>query len=151
MPVIQLRDAGLAGRVRDSIDNAIRVVAKCRHSQFGDLALNAIIATETILNPFNSAGDIAERFSLLAAALTESDAGRRREKYTLAKALYRERCHAVHRSRMDGEVEDSRKQAFTLFVDCLLAILRWASARIKSGEAINKEAFEQMYLHSIFD
>lgn len=153
-PILALRDKGFSGKVDLAIDNAIRMVARCRHFEFGDLAVNAIIATETVLNPFNAGGDISERFAILAASLTESTSEGRRTKYQLAKSLYRRRCHAVHRSQFNGDEVDAEKQArsdaLELFVGCLLAVVRWADHRVDAREPISGDAFQSMYLDSVF-
>ncbi len=150
-PLIEANEAGFGGKLRQAIDSAIALVARCRHAEFGDATLHAVIATETILNPFGTSGDIAERFALLAAALTQSDPTGRQERYTLAKALYKERCHAVHRSRMHGSVENASHAAVEVFTECLGAILRWAIRCTKEGKRIDQDAFEELYVDSIFN
>jgi hypothetical protein len=87
VPILNARDTGLSGAVRDSIDNALDLAATCRHSEMGNLALNSVIATETVLNPFGVIGEVTERFALMAAALTESSSTARRETYRMAKRL----------------------------------------------------------------
>lgn len=153
-PILALRDKGFSGKLDLAIDNAIRMVARCRHFEFGDLAVNAVIATETVLNPFNAGGDISERFAILVASLTESTSEGRRAKYQLAKSLYRRRCHAVHRSKFNGDEIDAEKQArsdaLELFVGCLLAVVQWADHRVETREPINGDAFHSMYLDSVF-
>src|SRR5262249_23580981 len=111
VPILDLRNAGLSGLVRDAIDNAIRLMAKCRHPEMGDLTLYSIIATETILNPFNALGDTSERFAIFAASLTEATPEKRLEAYRAARNLYRLRSQAVHQSRLhaDKDVAEARK------------------------------------------
>lgn len=153
VPVAKLRTLGLSGKVREAIDSAVQVVAKCRHSETGNLMVYSTIATETILNPFNMLGDITERFALFSAALTENSAAKRREVYKLAKRLYQQRCHAVHRSRFDGDSDDAKedsKIAFELFLRCLKVIGEWATDRLSQNEPCNQSAFGELYLNSVF-
>jgi len=135
------------------LDNAIQIVAKCRHSETGNLIVYSTIATETILNPFNMLGDITERFALFAAALTESTAVERREMYKTAKRLYQQRCHAVHRSQFDLGSDTTKEDpmiAFQLFLRCLKAIVSWASGRLSRREPCNQTAFADLYLNAVF-
>jgi hypothetical protein len=152
VPVASVRNMGLSGKVREAIDSALQLVARCRHSEMGSLPLHAVIATETILNPFNMTSDIAERFALFSAALTETSAEKRRETYRIAKQLYQQRCHAVHRSRFKEKdnAADDGKEAFKLFLKCLKAIIGWASDRLSKNEQCNQSAFAELYLNAVF-
>lgn len=62
-PLLELRELSGPNKFRFAVDNAIRLVSRCRHEEFGDATVSAVIATETILNPFNPTGDIKERFA----------------------------------------------------------------------------------------
>ena len=112
-----------------------------------------IIATETILNPFNDKGDITERFAIFSAALTETGAIERRETYTTAKRLYGLRCQAVHRSQFspgpDTMGEDTNI-ALQLFLRCLKAIVAWASVRLEKQEPCDGKSFADLYRNSVF-
>jgi hypothetical protein len=151
-PILNLRNAGLSGMMREAIDNAIRLMAKCRHSEMGDLTLYSIIATETILNPFNALGDTSERFAIFAASLTESRAELRLEAYRAARNLYRLRSQAVHQSRLhaDRDVAEARKQAFKLFLACLRAVTTWAAQTLAQGRACGPDEFKEFYARTIF-
>jgi hypothetical protein len=151
-PILALRHAGLSGMMRDAIDNAIGLLAKCRHNKMGDLTLYSVIATETILNPFNALGDTSERFALFAAALTETAAERRLEAYKVARNLYRLRSLAVHQSRLHGEKDEKevRKQAFRLFLACLKAITQWATKTLAQGGVCGAEEFKDFYTKQVF-
>ena len=152
VPILQVRAAGLSGMVREAIDNAIQLVAKCRHAEMGDLTLNSVIATETILNPSNALGDTSERFALFAAALTETTAEKRLEAYKRARNLYRLRSRAVHQSRLhrDRDAAEARKQAFGLFLACLKAITTWVASMLAVGKTCGPEESKQLYMNSIF-
>lgn len=154
-PVLKARDAGLSGAVRDAVDRALGLVATCRHSEMGNVALNSVIATETVLNPFGVIGEVTERFALMAAALTERSPLARRETYRTAKRLYQRRSHAVHRSRLhEGEgstdLRTIGQDAFRLFLKSLKAVVQWAHGKLSSGEPCNQEAYYEFYLESIF-
>jgi hypothetical protein len=111
-----------------------------------------VIATETILNPFNTLGELIERFGLLSAALTESSPENRRAAYHKAKRLYRIRCLAVHRAQKEAEkdMETVRREALDLFFGCMNAVIRWANEILAEGRVCDREAFEEFYLRSIF-
>ena len=145
-------NAGLSGLMRDAIDNAIRLMAKCRHPEMGDLTLYSIIATETILNPFNALGDTSERFAIFAASLTEATPEKRLEAYRAARSLYRLRSQAVHQSRLhaDKDVAEERKQAFKLFLACLKAISAWAARTLAQGRACGPDEFKEFYASTVF-
>lgn len=152
VPILDLRSAGLSGLMRDAIDNAIRLIAKCRHPEMGDLTLYCIIATETILNPFNALGDTSERFAIFAASLTETTPEKRLDAYRTARNLYRRRSQAVHQSRLHGDkdVAEARKQAFGLFLACLKAVTEWAKQTLAQGRACGPDEFKEFYASTIF-
>lgn len=151
-PILNLRNSGLSGQMRDAIDNAIKLMAKCRHPEMGDLTLYSIIATETILNPFNALGDTSERFAIFAASLTEATQERRLEAYRAARSLYRLRSQAVHQSRLhaDRDVAETSKQAFKLFLACLKAVTAWAAQMLADGKACGPDEFKELYTKTIF-
>lgn len=152
IPILDLRNAGLSGLMREAIDNAIRLMAKCRHPEMGDLTLYSIIATETILNPFNALGDTSERFAIFAASLTEATPEKRLEAYRAARSLYRLRSQAVHQSRFhaDKDVAEERKQAFKLFLACLNSVVAWAAQTLAQGRACGPDEFKEFYASKIF-
>jgi hypothetical protein len=152
-PVVALRNAGLSGPLRHAIENAIELVARCRHDEIGDLTLHSVIATETILNPFNAVGDTSERFSIFAAMLTRTVVPcERLAVYREAKQLYRLRNQTVHQSRRQGKEDERerRKAAFGLFVDCLKAITKWATGVLASDKVCGPEEFKEFYETTIF-
>lgn len=149
-PILKLHDNGLIGPVRKSVDSAVELVGSSRHAHFGKLLLNCVIATETILNPFNTLGELSERFALLSAALVASNPEARKLTYDLAKKLYRLRCHAVHRSQNDNEDRTLEGKALELFLGCLGSVVRWADESLLAGRACGKEAFDDFYVRSIF-
>jgi hypothetical protein len=118
----------------------------------GDLTLNSIVATETILNPFNTLGDTSERFAIFVAALSEATSEERIEVYNVAKRLYRVRSRAVHQSRLHDkrDVYENRKQAFALFLKCLKYVTQWAMGTLAAGKACDIGEFKDLYLRSIF-
>jgi hypothetical protein len=154
-PLLRLRGAGLSDRIRVALDNAIRFVARCRHAAMGDLTLHSVIATETILNPFNARGDTLERFAIFAAALTGRTLEKRLETYYTARQLYNLRNTVVHQSALHvgKAANDSRKKAFGLFLACLKSIVAWAATKLanggKCGEAEFRELFTQTVLSPI--
>jgi hypothetical protein len=152
VPILDLRNAGLSGQMREAIDNAIRLMAKCRHPEMGDLTLYSIIATETILNPFNALGDTSERFAMFAASLTEATPGKRMEAYRAARNLYRLRSQAVHQSRLHAEkdVAEARKEALKLFLACLKGVTAWAAQTLAAGKACGPDEFKDFYTSTIF-
>ena len=151
-PILNLRNADLSGLVRAALDNAINLVSRCRHNEVGDLTLYSVIASETILNPFNALGDTSERFAIFVASLTKATPERRLEAYRAAKNLYRLRSLAVHQSRLHGDkdVAEARKQAFTLFLACLKAIAEWAEQALAAGGVCGPDDFKEFYVSSIF-
>lgn len=150
-PILALRNENIPQKLRSSLDNAIRMVAQCRHSDMGDLTLNCVIATETILNPFNPAGDISERFSLMISSLTETEADKRRDKYRTAKDMYRYRCGAVHRSefRNANRRDDEHRKAFAIFCSVLKAVATWAAELIAKDEKPDQAAFDKFYIETV--
>jgi hypothetical protein len=148
-PVLDLGGA-LSGAVGDAVRNAIRLVAKCRHHATGDLTLNSVIATETILNPFRKMGT-SEGFGMFAAALTGATVESRVEVYKAARSLYNLRNLAVHQSQHhdDKTTRDSHKRAFDLFRACLKGILQWVKAATDQGRRCEKEEFDDFYLRTI--
>lgn len=156
-PILNLKNVGLFGRLREAIDNALKLVATSRFYKLdmSNLFLNSVIATETVLNPFNVVGETAERFALMVAALTEKSSENRKNTYNIAKQLYRYRCHAVHRAKFDSDndtvkIKEEQKTAFLLFLDCLSVIVQWASKRLANEQLCDKEAFEELFLDSLF-
>jgi hypothetical protein len=151
-PILKLRSVGLSGVLREAIDNAVSLVAKCRHNEMGDLTLYSIIATETILNPFNAFGESGERFAVFAASLTESTAGKRLEVYKAARSRYRRRNQAVHQSRLHHEADAaaSRTIAFKLFIACLKAITKWATQMLAQGKSCGPDEFKELYESRLF-
>lgn len=151
-PILKLHDDGLSGRVREAIDNAVRLVAACRYPQFVEPLLNCVIATETILNPFNTLEQLSERFALFSAALCASNPIAKRTAYRQSKKLYRLRCHAVHRSHMDDQedMKSLRQEALGLFLTCLRSIVKWADETLGAGGSCDQKAFDDFYLRSIF-
>lgn len=149
VPILNARNAGLSGTLRDAIDSAIKLVGKCRHRQMADLTLHCVIATETILNPFNVRGDTGERFAIFCAGLTANRPPQRVEAYRRAKKLYRLRSGAVHQSRRHNEREIP-KQAFQLFLACLNAVVSWASSRLTEGNVCTSDDFNEFYVQTVF-
>jgi len=150
-PYLKLRSRGFTGDVRTALDNAIRFVSKCRHHAMGELTLNSVIATETILNPFNARGDSAERFAIFATALTAASLEERKETYKAAKELYNLRNLAVHQSIPHGTntVKECRERAFRLFVACLKKIVQWAATTLEQGGKCDKDEFREFYIQSV--
>jgi hypothetical protein len=136
--------------VGDAVRKAIRLVAKCRHHATGDLTLNSVIATETILNPFKKMGT-SEGFGMIAATLTGTSVENRIEIYKTARGLYHLRNLAVHQSHYDDDktARDSHRRAFGLFRGCLKAILQWVKASTDQGKTCDKEAFDDFYVRTI--
>ena len=152
-PVLDLQKAGLSGKLWSSISNAIGLVSQCRYVELGDLTLNCVIGTETLLNPFNAGSDLGERFSLLCAAFLETDAVTRRERYRMARKLYKMRCNAVHRSQLYSEndnAKDSRKESLELFLGCLGRIVEWATKSLQANTPCNQATFDDFCLATIF-
>ena len=151
LPLFRLRGAGLSGKLRVALDNAIRFVARCRHDAMGDLTLHSVIATETILNPFNARGDAVERFAIFAAALTGHTLQERLETYNRARHLYNLRNSVVHQSALHGgkAAKDSPKQAFGLFLACLKAIVAWAGNNLEHGKQCDEEAFKGFFTRKV--
>jgi hypothetical protein len=118
----------------------------------GDLTLYSVIATETILNPFNALGDTGERFAIFAASLTEATPEKRLAAYRTARNLYRRRSQAVHQSRLHGDKDaaEARNQAFRLFLACLKAVTEWAKQTLDQGSACGLDEFKEFYASRIF-
>jgi hypothetical protein len=152
VPILDLRNAGLSGVMREAIDNAIKLMAKCRHREMSDLTLYSIIATETILNPFNALGDTSERFAIFAASLTAATPDKRLEAYRAARYLYRLRSQAVHQSRLhaDKDVAEAKKEAFKQFLACLKAVTAWAARTLDQGRPCGPDEFKEFYASTIF-
>lgn len=150
-PLLRLRGAALSGKLRAALDNAIRFVARCRHDAMGDLTLHSVIATETILNPFNARGDAVERFAIFAAALTGRTLEERLETYNTARHLYNLRNSVVHQSALHGgkAAKDSPKQAFRLFLACLKAIVGWAGTNLAQGRKCEEAEFRDFFTRRV--
>jgi hypothetical protein len=148
-PVLHLEGA-MVGPVGDAVRNAIRLVAKCRHRMMGDLTLNSVIATETILNPFRKKGT-SEGFAVFAATLTGETTESRLATYEIARSLYKLRNTAVHSSEHhdDKKKSDSGKQAFGLFRACLKGILQWVKETAEQGKKCDEKEFRKFYLRTV--
>jgi hypothetical protein len=148
-PVLDL-EASLSGDVGDAVRNAIKFVGKCRHPEMGDLTLNSVIATETILNPFKKMGT-SEGFGMFAGALAGASVETRIETYRMARGLYHLRNQVVHQSRHEDDkaAMESHRRAFGLFRTCLKGILQWVKATTEQGRKCDKEAFDDFYLRTI--
>ena len=153
VPILNLRRAGLVASEapRAAIENAIRFVARCRHYAMGDLTLNSVIATETILNPFNERGTPVEKLAIFAAGLIGGTEEERKTTYRAAKELYDLRNLAVHQSDMHGPkaAKESGQRAFRLFLGCLKAIIEWAKTTIANGKSCSRDEFREFYLRTI--
>lgn len=159
-PVVSLRKARLSekrqgkalNRFRETIDGAIELVARCRYEP-SILLHSSVIATETLLNPFSDTSNLSERFALFVASLTQTDPKRRREKYYVARDLYKLRSEAVHssgRTRRKQSGELSSKDAFEVFVDCLKSLVKWVQGRVDRNETLDENAFKDFYLETLF-
>jgi len=147
-PLLAIRHA-LSGDMGDAIRNSISLVAKCRHNVMGDLVLNSVIATETLLNPFNKMGT-SEGFAVFAAKLTGTDLEERLTTYQKAKRLYNLRNLAVHQSRISDErTKENGKVAFALFISCFKAIVKWVCTISDSGGQCGEAEFKHFYLRTI--
>lgn len=148
-PLLTIRHT-LSGEVGDAIRNALSLVAKCRHSIMGDLVLNSVIATETILNPFSKMGT-SEGFAVFAAKLTGTNVEDRLKTYKDAKRLYNLRNLTVHRSQMneDRRASETNKAAFALFRSCFKGIVQWVSSVVNKGGKCDDAEFRDFYLRTI--
>lgn len=151
LPLLRLRGAGLSEKLRVALDNAIRFVARCRHDARGDLTLHSVIATETILNPFNARGDAVERFAIFAAALTGRTLEERLETYNTARRLYNLRNSVVHQSALHRgkDAKDTPKQAFRLFLACLKEIVAWAGTNLAQGRKCEDAEFRVFFARRV--
>lgn len=158
----RLRDAATADpksvkpKFVEAIDRAVRLIAKSRHSlvhQLNDLVFNAVIATETILDPFGGTREgITERFALFGSALASSTAEVRRSRYDLARELYGYRCKAGHQSMLvesGHSVEFGAGHAVWFFYLCFQRIVGWACGRLDAGTRVDQAAFEEFYVETV--
>jgi hypothetical protein len=148
-PLLDMPEA-VSGKIATAVRNAVWLVAKCRHQAMGDLTLNSVIATETILNPFNKMGT-SEGFAIFAAALTGATLEDRIRIYQTAKGLYDIRNVAVHQSRPHETkgMKEPEQEAFKLFRACLKAIVNWIKDTHSQGRTCDDEAFKQFYLRTV--
>jgi hypothetical protein len=153
--VEEMKEAGVNQKFRDAFEGSIRVVAQCRHwraCRIPDPNLYAVIATETLLNPFGKS-NVAERFAAFGAALCEEDPAKRTDLEAKLKELYDQRCDFVHASGhfysndddpCDDLVSPPRPEfALRHFFRCLLPILVWASEQLPNGKPLSETAFEK--------
>ncbi|MCB9855378.1 MAG: hypothetical protein H6818_06780 [Phycisphaerales bacterium] len=136
-----------------SINKAIRLVAKCKyslHHQLNDVILFSVIATETILDPFDlSREGLSERFALFGSALAvRKTQGDRQAWYDKAKELYRYRSsggHMAHLFEYGKDVNVSCRDSVLFFFLCLMGLYEWTKERFKAGDKIDKDSFTQLY------
>ena len=148
---------------RRAFESSIRMIAQCRHWQACPIPnpnLYAVIATETLLNPFKK-GSINRRFAKFGAGLIEDDLSKRAKARERLKELYQQRCDFVHGSSPfwdaypsswgDEAVSKVAAPSLALFFECLCYIQKWAGDRILANESVSEAAFEEFYRRTIKD
>lgn len=155
---IALRRWGRAGgnknqKFSEAIERAACLIAQCKDAFYHhkvDVTLNAVIAMETLLNPFGEKRtEITERFALFLSRLASGDRDEERVKlYSTAKALYGYRSRGAHSGMtlsFGQRFKGSANEAIRLFDKCLQQIMYWAVKKIEKDEKIDEASFQQLY------
>lgn len=155
-PLIQARghQGFQQGKLGQAIDRAVRLIAGHVHDVVEELAVSAVIATETLLvSPFGAGGDIKERFALYIAALLETEPENRITRYGMARKLYGRRCDLVHNSNrgsIDSLAED-RRLATECFTKCLQRVVTWALSQIDAKKGVGEKEFSKFLIAEVFN
>ncbi|PWB70939.1 hypothetical protein C3F09_08390 [candidate division GN15 bacterium] len=170
-PLASLAAEGAGGMILERLKNSVQMLSKCRYSDFTDLTLSSVIASEAILNPFNEKDNLTERYALFGATLLSEDLENRKHLYRNLKSLYSHRSTLVHTAKVKasldlkqfptGSAEESLSHswredgivAFDYFVRFYLRIIDWLTCYVAAhSEPTNNEihtAFQEFYLESI--
>lgn len=142
----------IALKIAQTIERALRLVGKCKYArvhQLNDVVLTSVIATETLLNPFDvRGGGGREWFALFSSALASRREGQRGKWYKLAVEMYGYRNYAAHQA---CSVDEGRattfgaQQAVRLLHLCLMSIHEWIGTRLTEGKPVDRSAFCDLY------
>lgn len=160
-----------ANRIADRLIQAVALMSKCRYSEFTDLALNSVIASEAILNPTNEKDNLAERFALFGAAILSDDSVNRKTVYDHLKRLYNYRSTLVHSAKraplrletprwskefvetMEFDYEAEDKIALKYFLKFYCIISDWLINLLEKNPGISntevEQRFKEFYLDTI--
>jgi hypothetical protein len=150
-PFLQARERGIPPKLMAVFERCVRFVSECRHRPHDEVALHSVIATESLLSPFQQPENIAERFRAFGAALIAGDGPGRIEAYTRLGKLYSYRSKLVHAAGHNAELEEGEAQfAFDTFLTCLREVSAWAARQAEAGASCDAESFKTFFLERLF-